>query len=34
VPVNLHGQPAAAGKPDLVAPDGSGGVMVLINTSK
>jgi hypothetical protein len=32
--VNLHGQPATAGHPDLVAPDGSGGVMVLINTSK
>jgi hypothetical protein len=32
--VNLHGQPASAGHPDLVAPDGSGGVMVLINTSK
>jgi hypothetical protein len=33
-PVNLHGQPASAGRPDLVAPDISGGVMVLINTSK
>ena len=31
---NLHGQPATAGRPDLVAPDISGGVMVLINTSK
>jgi peptidyl-prolyl cis-trans isomerase C len=31
---NLHGQPASAGRPDLVAPDQSGGVMVLINTSK
>jgi hypothetical protein len=31
---NLHGQPATAGRPDLVAPDTSGGVMVLVNTSK
>jgi len=31
---NLHGQPSTAGLPDLVAPDGSGGVMVLINITK
>jgi hypothetical protein len=31
---NLHGQPASAGHADLVAPDLSGGVMVLINTTK
>jgi hypothetical protein len=31
---NLHGQPASAGLPDIVAPDGSGGVMVLINKTK
>src|ERR1039458_39920 len=34
VAVNLHGQPASAGRPDIVVPDLSGGVMVLINTSK
>jgi hypothetical protein len=31
LPMNLHGQAASAGMPDLVAPDGSGGVMALIN---
>jgi hypothetical protein len=31
---NLHGQPASAGEPDIVAPDASGGVTVLINTTK
>jgi len=31
---NLHGQPPTSGPPDLVAPDSSGGVMVLINTTK
>jgi hypothetical protein len=31
---NLHGQPSTSGLPDLVAPDGSGGVMVLINITK
>jgi hypothetical protein len=30
---NLHGQPGSKGLPDLVSPDLSGGVMVLINTS-
>jgi len=30
---NLHGQPAAAGLPDIVVPDTTGGVMVLINTT-
>jgi len=30
---NLHGQAASAGLPDIVAPDGTGGVMVLINTT-
>src|ERR1022692_532632 len=34
VAVNLHGQPASAGRPDIVVPDLSGGVMVLVNTSK
>lgn len=28
---NLHGQLPTAGKPDIVAPDTSGGVMVLLN---
>jgi hypothetical protein len=32
-PANLHGQQASAGLPDL-EPDGTGGVMVLINTTK
>ena len=31
---NLHGQSPTAGLPDLVAPDNTGGVMVLINTTK
>jgi VCBS repeat protein/FG-GAP repeat protein len=31
---NLHGQLPSAGLPDIVAPDTSGGVMVLINTTK
>jgi len=31
---NLHGQTASAGLADLVAPDGTGGVMVLLNTTK
>jgi hypothetical protein len=31
---NLHGQPVGAGLPDLVVPDYSGGVTVLINTTK
>jgi hypothetical protein len=31
---NLHGQSLTAGLPDIVAPDSSGGVMVLINTTK
>jgi VCBS repeat protein len=31
---NLHGQLPAAGLPDIVAPDNSGGVMVLINKTK
>jgi hypothetical protein len=33
-PANLHGQKAKADLPDLVAPDGTGGVMVLLNTTK
>jgi hypothetical protein len=28
---NLHGQSATAGIPDIVEPDSSGGVMVLLN---
>jgi hypothetical protein len=32
--VNLHGQPASSGLPDIAAPDNSGGVMVLINKTK
>ena len=31
---NLHGQSPSAGLPDIVAPDYSGGVMVLINRTK
>jgi hypothetical protein len=31
---NLHGQSAAAGLPDIVLPDGSGGVRVLLNQTK
>jgi hypothetical protein len=31
---NLHGQAPLAGLPDIVVPDASGGVMVLINTTK
>jgi hypothetical protein len=31
---NLHGQPASSGLPDIVVPDFSGGVLVLINTTK
>jgi len=31
---NLHGQPPRAGLPDIVAPDTSGGVVVLINKTK
>ena len=31
---NLHGQSVGAGVPDIVAPDSSGGVTVLINTTK
>jgi hypothetical protein len=34
LPLNLHGQSVTAGLPDLVAPDYTGGVMVLINTTK
>jgi hypothetical protein len=34
LPMNLHGQSATAGVPDLVAPDGTGGVTTLINTTK
>ena len=33
LPMNLHGQSPAAGVPDLVAPDYTGGVMVLINNT-
>jgi hypothetical protein len=33
LPMNLHGQSSTAGVPDLVAPDGTGGVMVLINNT-
>ncbi len=31
---NLHGQAASANLPDIVLPDSTGGVMVLINTTK
>jgi len=31
---NVHGQPASAALPDIVAPDSSGGVMTLINQTK
>jgi hypothetical protein len=31
---NVHGQPPAAGLPDIVSPDGTGGVLVLINTTQ
>ena len=31
---NLHGQKASAHLPDIVSPDGSGGVMVLLNLTK
>jgi hypothetical protein len=31
---HLHGQPPKAGLPDLVAPDSSGGITVLINLTK
>jgi hypothetical protein len=31
---NLHGQATSAGSPDIVAPDNSGGVRVLINKAK
>lgn len=31
---NLHGQSLKEGLPDIVAPDGSGGVMVLLNLTK
>jgi hypothetical protein len=31
---NVHGQPASANLPDIVEPDGNGGVMVLINTTQ
>jgi hypothetical protein len=31
---NLHGQLPTAGLPDIVAPDTSGGVMVLLNKTK
>ncbi len=31
---NLHGQSPKSGKPDIVAPDLSGGIAVLINTTK
>jgi hypothetical protein len=31
---NLYGQSASASLPDLVAPDSTGGVTVLINTTK
>jgi hypothetical protein len=34
LPMNLHGQSPTAGVPDLVAPDETGGVMTLINTTK
>ncbi len=33
-PANLHGQRASKGLPDLVAPDETGGVEVLLNTTK
>jgi hypothetical protein len=31
---NVHGQSPAAGLPDIVSPDGTGGVLVLINTTQ
>ncbi len=31
---NLHGLPPTAGLPDLVAPDSTGGVRVLVNITK
>ena len=31
---NLHGQSSKAGIPDIVAPDASGGVTVLVNKTK
>jgi hypothetical protein len=31
---NMHGQSATSGLPDLVAPDATGGVMVLYNLTK
>jgi hypothetical protein len=31
---NLHGQASSAGLPDIGVPDASGGVMILINTTK
>jgi hypothetical protein len=31
---NLHGQASSAGLPDIVVPDVTGGVMILINTTK
>jgi len=31
---NLHGQSTSSGLPDIVAPDASGGVTVLINKTK
>jgi hypothetical protein len=34
LPMNLHGQSPTAGVPDLVAPDETGGVTTLINTTK
>jgi hypothetical protein len=34
VVMNLHGQAASAGVPDIVVPDGSGGVMTLVNQTK
>ncbi len=31
---NLHGQKPGSGKPDIIEPDGNGGIMVLPNTTK
>jgi hypothetical protein len=31
---NLHGQSATKGLPDIVSPDGSGGVVELLNLTK
>jgi hypothetical protein len=34
LPMNLHGQAAGSGLPDLVYPDGSGLIVSLINLTK